>query len=93
MVEVDIDRLARLGGLFLSQEAKEKIFPSLSKIIEYFRMIKGLSKNLPPRQLEFTCPRRKEEEKVHKEIRLEKEFLATLPNYKDGYFQVPRIWE
>ncbi len=90
MVNIDIDKLARLARLYLEKEAKEKIAPSLPKIIEYFQTIKHLGQKPGPcLPQKFPCPRRKEEAEIHKEIRCEEKFLKTLPNYQDGYFQVP----
>jgi|UniRef100_A0A7C3YTW0 aspartyl/glutamyl-tRNA(Asn/Gln) amidotransferase C subunit len=101
-LEIDIEKLARLAHIALSPEEKKRLKTSLLKIVEYFQTIRPLAtgsgektltsaegESLPP----LHCPRRKEEEPIHLSLRIEPEYLKTLPNYQDGYFQVPRIME
>lgn len=94
MNETDIEKLARLAHLYLTQDEKEKLKPSLEKIVEYFKTIQHLrEKTLLIRSPELTCPRRREEEEIHQEIKITSQYLKTLPNYRDDYFQVPKIRE
>lgn len=94
MNETDIEKLARLAHLYLTNDEKERLKPSIERIIEYFKTIQPLrEKSLPDRSPEFTCPRRREEEEIHRGIKINPQYLKTLPNYRDGYFQVPKIRE
>ncbi|MEO0102453.1 MAG: hypothetical protein ABIK81_01985 [candidate division WOR-3 bacterium] len=94
MNETDIEKLARLAYLYLPSDEREKLKPSLKKIIEYFKTIRHLrEKTLPDRLPEITCPRRQEEEKIHQEIKIASQYLKSLPNYRKDYFQVPKIRE
>ncbi len=93
MIEIDIDKLARLARLHLKKEAKERIASSLPKIIEYFQTIKHLGQKSVPTFPISSCFRRKEEEAIHQEIKFPPEFLKRLPNFFEGYFCVPKIKE
>ncbi|MEO0099678.1 MAG: Asp-tRNA(Asn)/Glu-tRNA(Gln) amidotransferase subunit GatC [candidate division WOR-3 bacterium] len=94
MREFDIDKLLKLARLYLSPEAKEKLKPSLLKIVEYFQTIRGFREKSPPTSFsEFPCPRRQEEERVHEGLKLTPDYLQGLPNYENGYFRVPKMRE
>ncbi len=94
MEKLNIEKLAKLAKLYLSEKAKNEIGPSIFKIIDYFGTIREIAQKSPPERLEEKfCPRRQEKEEIHKEIRCKPEYLKDLPNYKDGYFSIPKIRE
>lgn len=87
----DVEHVAKLARLGLTEEEKEKFAGQLSSIISYVEQLNEVNtEGVEPmaHAIEFCNVFR--EDKVD-EAGLRKELLSNAPQEEDGYFRVPRI--
>lgn len=90
--EKELERIARLSGLTLSEEEKDILFSDLSRIVPYIERISELdtsvadavSDDISDNEALFR-------EDTEKAPILASEILDQAPQAKDGMFNVPRI--
>jgi len=90
--EKELERIARLSGLTLSEEEKDILFSDLSRIVPYMERISELdtsvadavSDDISDNEALFR-------EDTEKAPSLASEILEQAPQAKDGMFNVPRI--
>ena len=86
----ELERIARLSGLSLSEEEKEILFSDLARIVPYMERIAELdtsSESADAQQDESRFLR--EDEAV--ESGIASEIVTHAPQVKDGKFTVPKI--
>ena len=86
--EEEMERIARLSGLHLSDEEKEILFSDLGRIVPYRERICALdtsSAKTPPLKEAELRPDEAEESTLAAEI------LKQAPQADDGMFTVPKI--
>jgi len=89
----DVEYVARLARLRLSEEEKDKLTLQLNKVLDYMAKLKELdtAKIEPTSQvIPLSNVRRKDEKKSSYP---QEEVLKNAPEEKDGFFKVPRIIE
>ena len=90
--EKELERIARLSGLTLSEEEKDILFSDLARIVPYMERISELdtsvadavSDDISDNEALFR-------EDTEKASVLASEILDQAPQAKDGMFNVPRI--
>lgn len=92
-MKIDVEHVAKLARLGLSEEEKELFGKQLSAILEYADMLKKLdTQNVPPTP--HAIPMRnvfREDKAIPCENT--KDILANAPEEEQGMFKVPRILE
>ena len=89
--EKELERIARLSGLTLSEEEKDILFSDLARIVPYMERISELDTSGAedaPEDTDNEAPFREDTEKAPS---LASEILEQAPQAKDGMFNVPRI--
>jgi aspartyl-tRNA(Asn)/glutamyl-tRNA(Gln) amidotransferase subunit C len=92
-VDIDIDHVAKLARLALTDEEKERLREQLSLIIEYAAKVGEVAaEDVPPTA--YAIPRANVyREDVPEPSLPQAEALANAPDQEDGRFKVPRIVE
>lgn len=90
--EKELERIARLSGLTLSEEEKDILFSDLSRIVPYMERISELDTSVADAVSDDISDNealfRDDEEKAPS---LASEIVKQAPQAKDGMFHVPRI--
>ena len=92
-VDIDIDHVAKLARLALTEEEKERLREQLGLIIEYAAKVGEVAaEDVPPTA--YAIPRANVyREDVPEPSLPQAEALANAPDQEDGRFKVPRIVE
>src|ERR671935_985497 len=92
-VDIDIDHVAKLARLALTDEEKERLREQLGLIIEYAAKVGEVAaEDVPPTA--YAIPRANVyREDVPEPSLPQAEALANAPDQEDGRFKVPRIVE
>ena len=92
-VDIDIEHVARLARLALTDEEKERLREQLGLIIEYAAKVGEVAaEDVPPTA--YAIPRANVyREDVPEPSLPQAEALANAPDQEDGRFKVPRIVE
>ena len=92
-VEIDIDHVARLARVALTEEEKARLRDQLSLILEHAAKVGEVAAdNVPPTA--YAIPRANVYREDTPEPSLpQAEALANAPEQEDGRFKVPRIVE
>ena len=92
-VDIDIEHVARLARLALTDEEKERLREQLGLIIEYAAKVGEVAaEDVPPTA--YAIPRANVyREDVPEPSLPQAEALANAPDQQDGRFKVPRIVE
>lgn len=89
--EKELERIARLSGLTLSEEEKDLLFSDLSRIVPYMERISELDTSgadeVSDEESDNEALFREDAEKAPV---LASEILKQAPQAKDGMFNVPR---
>src|SRR3972149_4678806 len=87
----DVEHIAKLARLQLTEEEVKRFQIELGKIIEYFDQLKKLdTENVPPMTHAVPIENVLREDQV-KESLLQEEALQNAPEKKESYFQVPKV--
>lgn len=87
----DVEHVAKLAKLKLSQTEKRKFQKELDKIIKYIDQLNQVdTENVPPTSHVIPMKNVLREDKVKSSLTQE-EALANAPDKKDGYFRVPKV--
>ena len=87
----EVEHIADLARLELSEKEKVKFQKELGKIIEYIDKLKELDiENVPPTSQVVRMENVPREDKVTPSLSQE-EALANAPDKKDNFFKVPRV--
>ncbi len=87
----DVEHIAKLARLQLTEEEVKRFQIELGKIIEYFDQLKKLdTENVPPMTHAVPLENVLREDQV-KESLPQKEALQNAPEKKESYFQVPKV--
>ena len=87
----DVEHIAKLARLQLTEEEVKRFQIELGKIIEYFDQLKKLdTENVPPMTHAVPLENVLREDQV-KESLLQEEALQNAPEKKESYFQVPKV--
>lgn len=87
----DVEYVAWLARLELSEEEKEKFTRQLGQVLEHAEKIKSLdTSEVPPTSHVLPLSNVMREDKVSPGLTQE-EALSNAPRTEDGYFVVPRI--
>ena len=89
--EKELERIARLSGLTLSEEEKDILFSDLARIVPYMERISELDTSGAEDAPEDTDNEALFREDTEKAPSLASEILDQAPQAKDGMFNVPRI--
>jgi aspartyl-tRNA(Asn)/glutamyl-tRNA(Gln) amidotransferase subunit C len=92
-VDIDIDHVAKLARLALTDEEKQRLREQLGLIIEYAAKVGEVAaEDVPPTA--YAIPRANVyREDVPEPSLPQAEALANAPDQEDGRFKVPRIVE
>jgi len=89
----DVEHIAKLARLRLTEEEKHRFQKELGKIIEYFDQLKKLDTDgVPPTTHVVPLENVLREDKVTTTLPVE-EALANAPDRKGNYFRVPKVVE
>lgn len=89
----DVEHIAKLARLKLTEEEKLRFQKELGKIIEYFDQLKKLNTDgVPPTTHVVPLENVLREDKVTPSLPVE-EALADAPDRKGNYFRVPKVVE
>lgn len=87
----DVEYVAKLAKLKLSEEEKKKFQKELDKIIKYIDQLNQVdTENVPITSHIVPMENVLREDKVKPSLTQE-EALANAPDKKDGYFRVPKV--
>jgi len=87
----DVEHIAKLARLQLTEEEVKRFQIELGKIIEYFDQLKKLdTENVPPMTHAVPLENVLREDQV-KESLPHEEALQNAPEKKESYFQVPKV--
>ena len=91
--ENEMERIARLSGLKLSEEEKDILFSDLSRIVPYMERISELdtSEAEDAQDVGFSGNEDLFRDDTEKAPSLASEIVNQAPQAKDGMFHVPRI--
>ncbi len=89
----EVEHIAELAKLGLTEEEKEKFREQLSAILEYFEMLQELdTEAIPPTATVLPLRNVMRPDKVGPSFPKE-DILANAPNAEEGYFKVRAILE
>jgi len=89
----DVEHIAKLARLKLTEEEKQRFQKELGKIIEYFDQLKKLStEGVPPTTHVVALENVLREDVIKPSLPVE-EALANAPDRKGNYFRVPKVVE
>ncbi len=92
MVEIDVEHVAWLARLELTEEEKEVYGRQLRQILEHAAAISALDiKEVPPTSHPMPLANVMREDRVEPSLSQE-EALSCAPRAEGGYFAVPRIF-
>ena len=87
----EVEHIAKLARLQLTDEEIQRFQVELGKIIEYFDQLKKLdTENVPPMTHAVPIENVLREDKVESSLSVE-EALQNAPEKKNSYFQVPKV--
>ncbi len=87
----EVEYIAKLARLQLTEEEKKRFQVELGKILEYFDQLKKLDTgNVPPMTHAVPIENVLREDQVKPSLLVE-EALRNAPEKKDSYFQVPKV--
>ena len=87
----EVEHIAKLARLQLTDEEIQRFQVELGKIIEYFDQLKKLdTENVPPMTHAVPIENVLREGKVESSLSVE-EALQNAPEKKNSYFQVPKV--
>ncbi len=88
-----VEHVARLARLGLSEEEKEAFTQQLSRILEHVEMLNKLdTRDVPPTYHAVALQNVLREDKPHQSLDREK-VLSQAPEAENGCFKVPKITE
>jgi aspartyl-tRNA(Asn)/glutamyl-tRNA(Gln) amidotransferase subunit C len=91
MVDIDVDHVAWLARLDLSEEEKARYGHQLRQILEHAKVISSVdTAEVPPTSHPIPLSNVMREDRVTPSLSRE-EALSNAPRAEDGYFAVPRI--
>ena len=89
----DVEYLAQLARLILSEKEKKKFQKELNKIIRYIDQLNQVdTQNIPPTTHVIPMKNVLREDEAKPSL-TQKEALSNVPDKKDGYFKVPQAFE
>ena len=89
----DVEHIAKLARLRLTEEEKQRFQKELGKIIEYFDQLKKLNTDgVPPTTHAVPLENVLREDIVTPSLPVD-EALANAPDRKGNYFRVPKVVE
>ena len=89
----DVEHIAKLARLRLTEEEKQRFQKELGKIIEYFDQLKKLNtEGVPPTTHVVPLENVLREDVVAPSLPVD-EALANAPDRKGNYFRVPKVVE
>ena len=87
----EVEHIAKLARLQLTEEEKKRFQVELGKILEYFDQLKKLdTENVPPMTHAVPIENVLRDDEVQPSLPVE-EALQNAPEKKDSYFQVPKV--
>lgn len=87
----DVEYVAKLAKLKLSENEKKRFQKELDRIIRYIDQLKQVdTENVPPTSHVLPMENVLREDEVKPSLTQE-EALANAPDKKDGYFRVPKV--
>ena len=87
----EVEHIAKLARLQLTEEEKMRFQVELGKILEYFDQLKKLdTENVPPMTHAVPIENVLRGDQVKPNLSVE-EALQNAPEKKDSYFQVPKV--
>ena len=87
----EVEHIAKLARLQLTEEEKKRFQVELGKILEYFDQLKKLdTEKVPPMTHAVPIENVLREDQVKPSLPAE-EALQNAPEKKDSYFQVPKV--
>ncbi len=87
----EVEHIAKLARLQLTDEEKKRFQVELGKILEYFNQLKKLdTERVPPMTHAVPIENVLREDRVNPSLPVE-EALQNAPEKKDSYFQVPKV--
>jgi aspartyl-tRNA(Asn)/glutamyl-tRNA(Gln) amidotransferase subunit C len=87
----EVEHIAKLARLELTEEEKRRFQVELGKIIEYFDQLKKLdTSNVPPMTHAVRIENVLREDESKPSLPVE-EVLKNAPEKKESYFQVPKV--
>jgi len=89
----DVEHVAKLARLRLSEKEKEKFAKQLDQILKYVNKLNELdTKKVKPTSHVFSLKNVFREDKVGKSLKVEK-VLENAPEKAKGFFKVPKVIE
>ena len=87
----DVEHVAKLARLALSQEEKEKFAPQLNSILEYVNELNEIdTTGVEPMAHSIKISNIMREDEVKQDFSRE-EMMKNAPEEEDGFFRVPKI--
>ena len=91
ITRTDVEHVALLGRLYLSEEEKERYTDQLNAILEYAQMLQKLdTENVPPTAHALPMQNVFREDRTG-DCLTNEEVLANAPEREGEYFKVPKI--
>lgn len=88
----DINKLAGLARIAVSEEEKERLTSDLTKILAYVDQIKGVTASLSDKPLPSRLRNvMREDDNPHEPGAYKEELVAGMPQAEDGYLKVKKI--
>ncbi len=89
--KIDVDHLAELSKLSVSEKEKEKLGDQLEKTVDYIEVLDELKTENTEPSFQVTGQTNVSRKDAPEETLNQKEALANAPKKLNGYFVVPKI--
>ena len=87
----EVEYVAKLANLYISEEEKEQYTEQLNSILEYFKKINELdTRDVEPTAYILDMPNLLNDDKIGKSLP-QKEVTGLSDESKNGYFKVPKM--
>jgi len=87
----DIDKLAELSRIEMSQKEKEKIFGEMDSILGFVDQIQKADVDITEREAGEVRNIMREDENPHESGKYTEDILKEAPKVRDGYIEVKKI--
>jgi aspartyl-tRNA(Asn)/glutamyl-tRNA(Gln) amidotransferase subunit C len=94
MIKEQVEHIAKLARIELTEKEKGKFSDELSSILDYVdKLNKVDTKNIKPIQQITGLENIVRKDEINHELRINDKLLDGAPDKKDNYYKVPKIFE
>lgn len=87
----DIEKLAELSRIEMSQDEKEKILKEMDPILDFIDQIQKINIDITEKEVGDVKNIMREDENPHKSGKYTEDILKEAPKTRDGYIEVKKI--